>query len=864
MSSVELLHTENILMNQKNENSSSNNNGSHLNWLPSTIINTSTNAPNTRFLGSTKSPPSAHGTPNAGPYSYSKGGIQRLLHSPLLNDTNANTATSPTGQNSHNSTPNGNTQHMLPSLLQKNGDSMTIKQFDLPPTSLPMTSFTGNNNTAQNEKNNNNINNIKNNNNNNNNTGSAMMPSTNSQRIKLDNPLEQQHSFQQYQQQQHSQVLNRQSHPQLHFLNHPHNNMNSINNNTSHMLSRPLLMNPALTPQTLQTNSILNHPIISSPPMATSNDSYHHNNTNNNHSTNNLNINTRKNTQEAIAKSIAERYKDKPISDYIPIVKNAEMDCLHLNPNLHSKTTVQQAEQNRKRERQVYAFIWLMQNCISDSTSFVPRGRIFSQYASSCAKNSLKPLSQASLGKLIRSVFPNLKTRRLGMRGQSKYHYCGLRLLNDNENITLNNSGSESVLSDGGRNSVDALNLEANNNNPQIVETKAYSEDISSTENISSNDDGDNDSMSVISSTATIENLVTTTCAKAHSNSSDVTILNSLYSENQLPLLKDFHHVVFNNIIINSNDFFLKFPQIPTEKLPSGIDRDIVSSLESLYYVHCNTLYQNICFLKFDEIPNCLSIFGSGGISPQMYDLFISEQLSNWISECDMITHVALVKFLSNMIINQKENKDGAKLTDTSLTRLELFAEEYQTLLSNSITDLPKLTGNKKIEVSKMFSRLLKKLILLVGVSKKFSRAVSKMSTENVNDEKLIDKINLDEILEIVDVSIPGDKKLLIKEFVRNEISFFVNEVAIPNKDQGTLLSNMVESYCNFFSIFGKTPALRIMCNALRVSDALISEILVKSTEDNLPWLLYNNLSHHLFFYLIEANTFLSSKTILF
>eukprot|EP01135_Chromosphaera_perkinsii_P005325 Nk52_evm6s343 gene=Nk52_evmTU6s343 len=36
-------------------------------------------------------------------------------------------------------------------------------------------------------------------------------------------------------------------------------------------------------------------------------------------------------------------------------------------------------------------------------------------------------LSQAEFGKVIRCVFPDLKTRRLGTRGNSKYHYCGIK-----------------------------------------------------------------------------------------------------------------------------------------------------------------------------------------------------------------------------------------------------------------------------------------------------------------------------------------------------------------------------------------------------------------------------------------------------
>lgn len=41
---------------------------------------------------------------------------------------------------------------------------------------------------------------------------------------------------------------------------------------------------------------------------------------------------------------------------------------------------------------------------------------------------SLEPVNAASFGKLIRSIFPNLKTRRLGTRGHSKYHYYGIQI----------------------------------------------------------------------------------------------------------------------------------------------------------------------------------------------------------------------------------------------------------------------------------------------------------------------------------------------------------------------------------------------------------------------------------------------------
>ncbi len=44
------------------------------------------------------------------------------------------------------------------------------------------------------------------------------------------------------------------------------------------------------------------------------------------------------------------------------------------------------------------------------------------------ADTKQEPVNAASFGKLIRSVFLGLRTRRIGTRGNSKYHYYGIRV----------------------------------------------------------------------------------------------------------------------------------------------------------------------------------------------------------------------------------------------------------------------------------------------------------------------------------------------------------------------------------------------------------------------------------------------------
>lgn len=44
-----------------------------------------------------------------------------------------------------------------------------------------------------------------------------------------------------------------------------------------------------------------------------------------------------------------------------------------------------------------------------------------------CVKNSMKPLSTADFGKVMKQVYPRVRPRRLGTRGNSRYCYAGMR-----------------------------------------------------------------------------------------------------------------------------------------------------------------------------------------------------------------------------------------------------------------------------------------------------------------------------------------------------------------------------------------------------------------------------------------------------
>lgn len=74
----------------------------------------------------------------------------------------------------------------------------------------------------------------------------------------------------------------------------------------------------------------------------------------------------------------------------------------------------------------------LRENCRKSSGS-VRRDRVYCCYAEKCGTERVSVLNPASFGKLVRIIFPNVQTRRLGVRGESKYHYVDLTVIEEKQ-----------------------------------------------------------------------------------------------------------------------------------------------------------------------------------------------------------------------------------------------------------------------------------------------------------------------------------------------------------------------------------------------------------------------------------------------
>lgn len=449
-------------------------------------------------------------------------------------------------------------------------------------------------------------------------------------------------------------------------------------------------------------------------------------------------VSSKRNAQENILKLAALKNKDKPLNEYASVVRSAEIQVLNMDASTHAKSEIQTAEQHRERERQVYALIWLMSNCVTDNESYVRRGRIFAQYAASCAQHQLKPLSQATLGKLIRALFPFLKTRRLGMRGQSKYHYCGLKLVSpfasssdltptgssaNNTPTTLHSSSGTSSSQSNNENSISMkyegdsqhpINAQLDNSN----EIKSIQSDVL-LESGPSTDESANPISQGVSLNAT-RNSSGGNLAVSRTSSTEPNY--NMYYDEGYALLPNFFAVTSEAKV----ELPIEFPNL--EKylpLDQSVDPDIASSVNSLYQVYCNTLFENIRFMKFDDLPSTLQSFSSSSISSKMYNLFISEELFKWVHQSDLLTHKALTKMLSSLIV------DFDEIPDVVFNKLSDFSKEYMNMVQQSTMDLPLPMVTFKKSVAHAFSRLVRRLVKVIDTSKRISSILSKQENRS-------------------------------------------------------------------------------------------------------------------------------------
>ncbi|KAJ0116225.1 hypothetical protein J7T55_005171 [Diaporthe amygdali] len=280
-----------------------------------------------------------------------------------------------------------------------------------------------------------------------------------------------------------------------------------------------------------------------------------------------------------------------------------------------------------ERSRQLFAMLWIKSSCRKGKTS-VPRSRVYASYVKRCAHEKIAVLNPASFGKLVRVLYPGLRTRRLGVRGESKYHYVDFELID--EDIDLDEMPSQQPASvTSGPSFAESMRM----NNTTRPSTAAEVEKPS----LSPVQDGpvEGAKIEALRGSGSHEHnhaiynnpQVQTTAELAMTGSRTSKILSlRLEDTSQTPTR-------------------LTLPAIEPY-LPQGTDIDAAKSLEALYLSHCTSLIECIRFCKEKNFFHLFTAF-HGTLTVPVQKLLANPALESWIEQCDLRMYQNMMQIVS-------------------------------------------------------------------------------------------------------------------------------------------------------------------------------------------------------------------------
>lgn len=318
---------------------------------------------------------------------------------------------------------------------------------------------------------------------------------------------------------------------------------------------------------------------------------------------------------------------------------------------------------------------WLLENYETAEGVSLPRSTLYNHYLRHCADNKIDAVNAASFGKLIRSVFLGLKTRRLGTRGNSKYHYYGIRVKPDSPLARLTDDTQV------------AMRQQPNPQKNRFKITNRFEDDQSFEGQSSGNTPGSERS------------------AVSQQMQHHQQYLGDIAAG--LPELPDVE------IDETQEAYDLKY------KLDNNITDDDISDFAMLYRDHCEAVLQVIVSLQFSLVEAIWQTFwknpaADSNKEDSSYEV-VGDRLSKetlvavtsykpvqeFIKESDYILYQRLVEVLV---------PDVLRAVPSGLTQMiRNFAKSLENWLINSMTEMPSPVINLKVAAVSAFSQTLRR-----------------------------------------------------------------------------------------------------------------------------------------------------------
>ncbi|XP_038019833.1 DNA-binding protein RFX2-like isoform X6 [Motacilla alba alba] len=349
---------------------------------------------------------------------------------------------------------------------------------------------------------------------------------------------------------------------------------------------------------------------------------------------------------------------------------------------------------------------WLLDNYETAEGVSLPRSSLYNHYLRHCQEHKLDPVNAASFGKLIRSVFMGLRTRRLGTRGNSKYHYYGIRLKPESPLNRLQEDTQYMAM-----------------RQQPIHQKQRY--------RAAQKMDGMAESASNSTPHTTPEQSVAAQCQ---------------------------HHQQF----IDVTHVFPEFPapDLGNVLLQEGFTLNDVKTLQVLYRRHCEATLDVVMHLQFHYIEKLWQSFWSPKAPPsdgptalpsseeepegslpkdKLITLCKYEPILKWMRSCDHILYQALVEILI---------PDVLRPVPSTLTQaIRNFAKSLEGWLMNAMSDFPPQVVQTKVGVVSAFAQTLRRYTSLNHLAQAARAVLQNTSQINqmLSDLNRVDFANVQE-----------------------------------------------------------------------------------------------------------------------
>lgn len=340
-----------------------------------------------------------------------------------------------------------------------------------------------------------------------------------------------------------------------------------------------------------------------------------------------------------------------------------------------------------EKTKQLFAMMWLKASC-KNAKSSVPRSRVYTTYAERCATERVNPLNPASFGKLVRVIFPGLQTRRLGVRGESKYHYVDLALVDDQpdyERFDRRNSQVPEVRpTHSSRNSAvidfnslprlpaDAASFPVMDGapipppQPQVPQQSTTSESAS---------------RGRLFAEPYLPGVNTRSGSTSH-----------IYKQTlKFPPANDSMEETDTIELPNIHDY-----------TPPKTDIDAAMSLAALYRSHCTSLVDCIRFCREKQFFRLYASFG-GTLTVPVHKLFDHPAMAPWIRECDWLMYQKMTYYISQLTLSV--------VPEVVLRFLDTISKTLHTHITKIFAEKPLHVLEAKLEPATLFAGLLHRML---------------------------------------------------------------------------------------------------------------------------------------------------------